>query len=309
MSQGTVEATKEGRTYEGAVRILVPKNDNIAPSLKAMLGSSLYETLSGMGRTLRQSFSYDGKQIMLQIARGEDIARKILRDGSPMAIGISGSDFVIEAAISGEFGHYHTVRIGNSSRDIWQISQRNGQPYVDMSTVFGGLESAFEHRGAVILESDDRVVQIRPLGAFENTPKLCIIGPNDTTYEEVIAKITKEKRKLRTVSEWRYRHSAKNIFESDSDPKPNESSTPNPRPKFEFSSATVTGATEGYIRHGGEPESQDLADVGVEIGATFKTATDNKLKVFEIIMPTFPVQVVCVERGEDILKLEDLVAI
>ena len=157
--------------------------------------------------------------------------------------------------------------------------------FILLSIFFEGLKLGEE----IGFLSQEKQVAMEILRSYEDQqPFLTILGPNDTTYEKVIAARKAQGKPVKAVWEERFDVLARSFLDAEG-----------VRLGFRYSPRAVPRSSEGYVRRGGEEEREDLADITVEVGRTYKTARANGLEKYKLIMQTYPVEVRCSVLGEE----------
>ena len=260
------------KEYEIEKYLLIPTNDNLRRVLPDILKDMSLDG-NGMWPVVKNMFSKKqyrrrAGNTMLWIKSAEQIPKEIIGYADENYMGITGSDLLI------------TEIYRRPSFELWDGNMyKNPREILPQGPLPVGYEFYFE--------SDDKIVKAKVL-KHEPGPRMVILGPDDQTYEEVIEKRNKGDKPLTVVVEKRFEPIAKALFENEKQEK-----------GFEYKLIAVDRTSEGYVRHGGEPEIDNIYDVCVEIGETFRTARANKLDIYllnpkeEEIMFTAPVQIRC----------------
>jgi len=270
---------------EIVARLYFPKNENLAPILENNLGV-LWPVAEDMlyRKDYRESFPFRNGQpgyLELWATRGEDSTSKILSRPNPRQVAITGSDFVLEQLLEypKKFSKFSRgIRQTGPSMDIWKTFEK--EVYTNPSELIGkDLKPDYMFR----FEGGDRIAEMRILEYPKGikTPFLCILGPNDTTFDELIKRRNDKGKKVKAVSEERFKILARRILDYEGIKR-----------GFDYTLETVPSASEGDVRSSIYEDRSDLADIAVEIGQTFSTARANGLEKYAEIMPTYPVELV-----------------
>jgi len=267
------------------IELYVPKNDNIAPLLRDILGSTIMDIIGRMREIKRYKEMIDVGEntiVGLVIGGGEDFPGKIMKNTEIQRIGITGSDFVLSEVLASP-KQFYRFRRGNGPYFNLRVEEA-GHLYVrDLGKI---VESDLEPGETIKFSGEDLETRMTILKqTIDVPPYLCLLGANDMTYEKVIEK--RKGRDIPVACEARFKTLAKAFLDREERER---------GITFDFHEYTRT--TEAYMRHGEEPHDGEGEDIGIEIGQTFKTARQNLLEVYQKIMRTYPVQVTC-------YKLED----
>jgi len=311
---------KKGRTKSVAYLFLAA-NENLRKSVAKII-DGLTEGCVSLFRTKNQYEVVDSKlgPIEMQIAGGEDITRELIKVVDAQTIGITGSDFVIEALLASakeEAPFYQMrradLRTGEFTgwREISALNPRTGKSYTLPKSIIGkGIEegTTLEFRA-----QDGKIVRMKVLpNAYGDTdPWLCFLGAKNPDFPgrtpeakmaryRQILEIARQEGGLRVRAEERFGNIAKDVLEHISSEE-----------DVTYYLDSVTRKTEGWI----EREFQQVrsrrprAHLALEIAQSLKTADDNELVVYgEPIVPSLFAEVVCYHEGDGVgpISLEDI---
>lgn len=268
-------------------RIYFPTNDNLRKILKYNLpqyridDKDLWDEVSDMfgKRDYYRLIPMNNEcPIELLICGAEDIAKDVIGNPNEKYLGITGSDFVIENI-------YRFLDYKKDPRDIIPEKLGDWEEMDEAGNLVGKL-MRFDKNDY----NDDRIIEMRIM-RYTAIPRLCVLGPDDKNYEEMIEEKRKES-KITLVHEERFSNIVA-AFKKEEEKKYG----------ITFELIPKTRKAETYIRGGDDPVVEDRYDIGMDIGETFLTAKANGLAEYLTIMPTFPVELRCYREQKNQLRI------